>query len=231
MGIAFSPRRSERRMLEPPLGSRPRQARGIAARGRIYDEALRQFAEKGVAATRVEDVVSEADVAWGTFYRYFPRKEDVLLEAAVRHVREHVLPRVDADLADPQRSARETALAMFVALLEPGDMAAHVHGEALQQVVEHRERFTAMLDAGEQPLVQLVARVVAHGQQRGEVRTDLDQFTLGGTLLAGTAFSTIYAYYGAFRGFPGAQPAADLQTLVERLFGIIWRGLEPLPDP
>jgi AcrR family transcriptional regulator len=68
-------------MDEPPLGFRPRQARGVAARTRVYDAAIRQFAEQGVAATRIEDVVAAGGVAWGTFYRYFPRKEDVLLEA------------------------------------------------------------------------------------------------------------------------------------------------------
>lgn len=214
---------------DPPLPPRPRQARAVAARSRVYAETMRQFAEKGVPATRVEDVVAAAEVAWGTFYRWFPRKQDVLLEAIVLHVREHALPVLDAGLADPARSARDTALAWFTALLEPGDHPPHVHGEALQEVVMQRERFITMLGDGEQPLVMLAARVVAHGQARGEVRTDLDQFTLGGTLLAGTAFSAIYGYYGAFRGFPGAQPAADLPALVERFFGIVWRGLERAP--
>ncbi|HUO71673.1 MAG TPA: TetR/AcrR family transcriptional regulator [Solirubrobacteraceae bacterium] len=218
-------------MNEPPLGSRPRQARGIAARARVYSAAMQQFADKGVAEARIEDVVATAGVAWGTFYRYFPRKEDVLLEAAVVQFREQIVPLVEADLGDPRRSSRENALRLFIALLEPGELPPRLRGEILKQVVDHRERFTAMLGTDGQPLVQLVARIVRHGQQRGEVRTDVDPFTLAGTLLAGTALSTIYVYYGDFREFVVRGPAAlDFPALVERFFGIIWRGLEPLQD-
>lgn len=216
---------------DPPVGPRPRQARGIAARGRVYEEAMRQFAEKGVEATRVEDVVAAAGVAWGTFFRWFPRKQDVLLEGAVLHVRERVAPLVDARLAEPGGGAREIALAFFTTLLEPGDQPANVHGELLHEVIWKRERFTAMLGEGDQPLILLLARVVARGQERGEVRTDLDQFTLAGALFTGTAYAVIHGYFGAFRAFPGAQPAADLPALVERFFGIAWRGLDPAPEP
>lgn len=216
---------------DPPVGPRPRQARGAAARSRVYEEAMRQFAEKGVDATHVEDVVAAAGVAWGTFYRWFPRKQDVLLEGAVLHVRERVAPLVEQRLAEPDVSAREIALAFFTILLEPGDHPANVHGELLHEVIWKRERFTAMLGEGDQPLIMLVSRIVRRGQERGEVRTDLDQFTLAGALFTGTAYAVIHGYYGPFRGFPGAQPAADLRALVERLFAIAWRGLDPTPEP
>lgn len=218
-------------MDEPPLGFRPRQARGVVARTRVYDAAIRQFAEKGVAATRIEDVVAAAGVAWGTFYRYFPRKEDVLLEAAVRHFHERLVPLVEADLADSRHSTRDRALRLFVALLEPGEHPPQLHGEMLNETIKHRERFGAMLGWEDHALVQLVARVVAQGQERGEVRTDIDRFTLAGTLIAGIVFTTIYAYYGSFRGFRDAEPTANLSTLVERIIEIIWHGCKPIAHP
>lgn len=216
---------------DPPLGPKPRQSRGVAARKRVYEAAMVQFAEKGSKDAHVEAIVEEAGLSWGTFYRWFPRKQDVLLEAAALHVRERVVPLVEAGLADADKSSRETCLEFFVALLEPSDHPPHLHGEMLLEVTQSRERFTAMLDDGETPLIQLIARITAHGQQRGEVRTDLDQFTLAGTLMAGTAYSVIHGYYGAFRGYPGAEPAADLPELINRIFGIIWRGIEPAPTP
>ena len=218
-------------MDEPPLGFRPRQERGVAARTRVYDAAIRQFAEKGVAATRIEDVVAAAGVAWGTFYRYFPRKEDVLLEAAVRHFRERLVPLVEADLADSRHSTQDKALRLFVALLEPGEHPPQLRAEMLNETIKHRERFGAMLGGDDHALVQLVARVVAQGQERGEVRTDIDRFTLAGTLIAGIIFTTIYAYYGAFRGFRDAEPTADLPTLLERILEIIWHGFKPIAHP
>lgn len=215
----------------PPLPPKPRQARGAVARDRVYEAALRRFAQHGVEATRIEDVVADAGVAWGTFYRWFPRKQDVLLEVAVRHVRERVAPAADAGLDDPDRTARDTALRLFTALLDPGEHPEELFGAVLHDVLDHRARFTAMLDDGEQPLIVLVARTIAHGQARGELRTDLDEFTLAGALFAGAAMPVIHGYYGAFRGMPGVRPAADPRDLTARFFGIAWRGLEVAPEP
>jgi len=187
---------------------------------------MRHFADKGVAATRVEDVVAEAGVAWGTFYRYFPRKEDVLLEAAVIQFRAQLLPLVESDLGDHRRSTYDKTLHLFIAMLEPGPAPPRLRAEILEQVIEHRERFAAMLGAGEQPLVMLVARVLTQGQERGEIRTDLDALTLAGTLLVGTVFATIYSYYGALRRLRTPESAVDFDRLVERVYGIIWRGVE-----
>ncbi|MDF2693333.1 MAG: transcriptional regulator, TetR family, partial [Labilithrix sp.] len=44
----------------------------------ILAAAMKVFARRGFAATRVEDVLDEARVARRTFYRYFTSKEDVL---------------------------------------------------------------------------------------------------------------------------------------------------------
>lgn len=44
----------------------------------ILAAAMKVFARRGFAATRVEDVLDEAGVARRTFYRYFTSKEDVL---------------------------------------------------------------------------------------------------------------------------------------------------------
>lgn len=225
----MSPRRPP--STDPPVGPRPRQARGAAVRSRIYREAMRQFAANGVAETHVEDVVAAAGVAWGTFFRWFPRKQDVLLEGAVLHLRERVMPQLAAGLADPGRDARELARTFFVALLEPGEHPPSVHGALLHEVVLQRERFAAMLDAGDTPLIVAVADVLERGQARGEVRTDLDRFTLAGALITGAAYPVIYGYYGAFRGFPGAEPAADVRALIERFFAIAWRGVDPAPEP
>jgi AcrR family transcriptional regulator len=41
---------------------------------------LRLFREQGYAATRVEQIAEAAEVSPATFYRYFPTKEDVVLQ-------------------------------------------------------------------------------------------------------------------------------------------------------
>jgi AcrR family transcriptional regulator len=44
---------------------------------RIVQAALALFRRRGVEATTVEDICDKADVAKGTFFNYFPRKEAV----------------------------------------------------------------------------------------------------------------------------------------------------------
>src|SRR5580704_2444764 len=63
-------------------GPTPRQRRAVATRRRLYEAAMAEYAEVGLDAARVEDIVAAAGVSWGTFFHYFPAKEDVLLDAA-----------------------------------------------------------------------------------------------------------------------------------------------------
>ncbi|HWS29350.1 MAG TPA: TetR/AcrR family transcriptional regulator [Clostridia bacterium] len=48
-------------------------------RGELLETADRLFAEKGFAAVRVSDIVSAMRVAQGTFYYYFPSKDEAFL--------------------------------------------------------------------------------------------------------------------------------------------------------
>lgn len=45
----------------------------------ILDAALRTFVQRGFPETKVAEIASEAGVAEGTLYNYFPSKEDLLL--------------------------------------------------------------------------------------------------------------------------------------------------------
>ncbi len=49
-----------------------------ATKHAIQDHALRLFVEKGYDATTVEEIAAAAGVSHMTFFRYFPRKEEVV---------------------------------------------------------------------------------------------------------------------------------------------------------
>ncbi|MFE6863145.1 TetR/AcrR family transcriptional regulator [Nocardia sp. NPDC057668] len=58
-----------------------RERKRIRTRRALADAALTLFTEKGFAATTVEELVEAAEVSRSTFFRQFPTKEAVAVEA------------------------------------------------------------------------------------------------------------------------------------------------------
>jgi AcrR family transcriptional regulator len=198
-------------MPEPPT-----QARGFEKRDRIYQAAVARFGADGVAATKVEDVIADADVSWATFFRYFPRKGDVLIEAAVRHFREHVRPSAEALLADRRLNMSTVVRRLLVSFLRPADLSPSLHGAALLEIFANPDRFAALVGEGPSPPVAiLLEEVLAEGQRRGEVRQDLDTAVAALTIIAATAL--IGAQAAALEIDPSEPVAASLE--------ISWRGI------
>jgi len=79
------------------MTSQPKYQRRKEDRPReIADAAFAAFAEKGYAATRIDDVAKRAGVSKGLTYLYYKTKED-LFKAVVKNV---VVRRVDALIVD-----------------------------------------------------------------------------------------------------------------------------------
>jgi AcrR family transcriptional regulator len=70
----------------------------------IMEAALEEFAVKGYAETRLDDVANRAGISKGLVYVYFKTKEE-LFKAVIRSV---IIPRVDALIRDVEHSRRSS---------------------------------------------------------------------------------------------------------------------------
>lgn len=203
--------RDSARMPEPP-----KQARGIEKRERLYSAALARFERDGIVETRVEDVIADAEVSWATFFRYFPRKEDVLIEAIARHFREHAIPLVEKAQADRRTRVRKTIERLLVALLSADEMPQPLHNQAFIEVFANPARFAAMVDNGHPaPLIGLIAELLDEGRQRGEVSATIDSGFAALTVTAGAMFPAVQA------AAAGAEPATSIGPALD----LLWSGI------
>jgi AcrR family transcriptional regulator len=102
-------------MAEAVAGRRERKKE--ETKQKIFLAAVGLFTEKGFDATTVDEIADRADVAKGTFFNYFPRKE-----ALLHYLAESWLETAEDTVAQTDRSAEERIVELFV-------MAAESFGE------------------------------------------------------------------------------------------------------
>ena len=203
------------------LGVEPTQKRGIAARDRLFAAAIEEFEAEGIEGSRVEKIVAAAGTSWGTFFRYFPRKEDVLLFAAADHFRRYLRPVYEAGREDPDRSMREVARELFAQMMEPR-YSPSLHAAILDETVRYPARFAAILDQGPLPIIMLITDLLEEGQRRGEIRGDVDALESAIVIGAGVMFSTTRVLGAVAEGH---LPASEIGAVAGRAFDLVWVGL------
>jgi len=181
---------------------------------------MAEYARVGLEAARVEDIVAAAGVSWGTFFHYFPAKEDVLLDAAAEVCRAYG-EAIQAGLEtgqDPESVLGAAFGAMAQAAAEVASSNA-LRGKLLLYVLGHPGRLTEFLGEDVAPPVAATTAVIAQGQLRGEIRTDEPAESLAVILLYAVLFA---GRRGATIGrAPGSAPLGHLALR------IILRGMHP----
>ena len=155
----------------------------------ITEAAFQAFAEKGYAATRVEEVAQRAGVSKGLLYLYFKTKEE-LFKAVIKSV---VIRRVDALVAALEKTELSSEDFLRGPLLEfmksvPGSPVAVV----IRLMISEGHRHPDLVDYYWENVVSkglaAISRFIDRGVQRGEFRatavSELPQLLLAPVMLA-----------------------------------------------
>jgi len=198
----------------PPMGRRERNKQRV--RGRLYESALRLFTENGYEQVSVDEIAEDADVARGTFFNHFQRKEDLITawgDDRRKHLRTGLassqaplgedlaatLRRCMAVLADINTTEREVTRAMLTAWVKAGRPL-------------NEEPYAA----------EIFAEAVENARKRGEVAASVDPGRIGNLFRD--------AYLGTLYRWSQAEGELDLHAELCEITDIILRGiLSPLP--
>ena len=151
---------AERRLTEAQLEKRRA----------ILRAAIRVFAEKGYHSCRVQDVASEAGVAYGLVYHYFSSKEE-LLETIFRGTWRRLLDGLN-EIAESGKPAADQVRSICALVLH-----AWVIDRDLVRVLVREVARSPQLQREVDEVAHAFAaleRIVAGGQARGELKPELD---------------------------------------------------------
>lgn len=205
--------------------ARPRR-RKDARPGEIAAAALELFAEKGFAATRIDDVAERAGVSKGTVYLYFENKE-ALFKSAVQAV---MLPAIEAAETlplQPEATARQMLRCFVFGWWEM--VGSSPAGGVPKLLVAEARNFPEMArwfhDAIIARAMAVVRRIIAIGIERGEFRP-LDE-----SVAMRVVFAPLFAYVvwrTAFTDFMCGLP--EPEVYLDTVVSILTEGMAaPVP--
>jgi AcrR family transcriptional regulator len=141
----------------------------------ILDAALRVFAARGCAATRLADIATAAGVTKGTIYYYFKDKDAVFERLVAAHERE-IFDTLDASLADAAGPASVTLrMVLRRGFCQPVDEARRLMHRVFTDVhAAEPKLFGRIVQNSLVAGWTLIARLIARGQASGEFRRDAD---------------------------------------------------------
>ncbi len=142
----------------------PTTSRGVSTRRKILRAAELEFGESGYHSASISSITRRAGVAQGTFYLYFPSKEDALRELVRRMGRE--LRRFLSSRTEGARDRLEQERLGLRAFIE----FARAHPNLYKVVMEAQFVDDRIYREYYETLATSYAQGLRGAQQRGEVR-------------------------------------------------------------
>ena len=136
----------------------------------ILEAALAVFAERGLAAARLEDIARRAGLSKGTIYLYFPNKEELFREV-IRHSVVAFIERGEQrieQLADPVQALDAWMVGYWAWLRSPVFPAMHrlVNSEAHAFPDVAAFYATEVIERAQRLVCEVLRRAMEHGRLR-----------------------------------------------------------------
>jgi AcrR family transcriptional regulator len=205
-------------MSEPP--ARPvglRERKKARTRAAIREHALRLFREQGYYATTIEQIADAAEVSPATFFRYFPTKEDVVLQDDFDVISLAALEAQPAGLG-PIAAFRAASTATLAALTEEDLARFRETTELTMQIPEIRAR---AIDEFVRTINQIADAVAL---RTGRDTADFEVRTIAGAIIGVIMSVTIPETSDTFTA-EGMSDVRDLFTRIDRALDYLERGM------
>jgi TetR/AcrR family transcriptional regulator, fatty acid metabolism regulator protein len=141
-----------------------------ARREKIRDAAVRVFARKGFHSARVGDIATEAGVAHGLLYHYFESK-DALLESVFRETWAAMLALI-REVEESGEPAAEQLRRVAAVVLRTWRRDPDLVRVLVREVTRSPQIQAQAEEVGH--AFEAIERIVRDGQERGELRDDID---------------------------------------------------------
>jgi TetR/AcrR family fatty acid metabolism transcriptional regulator len=163
---------AKRPTAKKSAGAADKSRSGAEKRRLIVDTAIKVFAEKGYHGTRISDIAKDAEIAYGLVYHYFKNKEEILDTIFLERWGEFISA-IRAIAADG-RGVEDKLLSIAAVILS----AHRTRPEWVKVLIFEIQRTQRFADPERTEVVGELFRVIAdilrEGQERGELRADLD---------------------------------------------------------
>jgi AcrR family transcriptional regulator len=192
-----------------------REAQRLRTRARLFDAALAQIAESGLAEADVSAIANAAGVARGTFYFHFPTKEHVLVELE-RNEEVNIVAQLDG--LDTDGSDLVSMLSMVVRQILAAERRL---GPVLfrDMLALHFSPTRPIEDElAQHPLAEFLVEAIAEAQDAGRVVADTHAAELAMFILTG-----LFALLAT-----GAHDSAEPGAVLSRYITTIVQGMEKL---
>ncbi len=197
---------------QPPISPSRRDRRKIEMREKIVRAAIDLFSSRGFHHTTVEDITETADVGKGTFFNYFPSKEHVLGDLA-----EIQIGRLNEGLAAARTGKKTYDVLLDLSLVMPRlPGRSRLLTRSLMSGLAGSETVRTLILPGVMRGREVLAEVFRLGQQRGEIRNDLDAMDMA-IMFQQSMFGAIVLWSVGSDG--------DLPKIIEKAVPVVWEGV------